>query len=54
MRFIDTDTGKFIKGRYNEEYVEDVVDEDPDYIKYLLESDFLESVDREILDPICN
>jgi len=52
MKFIDTDTESFIKGLYTGESIYDVADEDPEYIRYLLEEQTADAEDRELLEPL--
>ncbi len=44
--FLDAD-GLFTKGQFKGESLEDVADEEPSYIEYLLENDDLSSEDRD-------
>jgi uncharacterized protein CbrC (UPF0167 family) len=48
-RYINHDSGAFIRGKYNGDFVDEVAEEDPEYIKWLLEEGSPSTEDAQVL-----
>jgi hypothetical protein len=44
----------FIKGKYDGETAQDVVDDDPEYVESLLQGEGLDADEREVLSTLYN
>jgi hypothetical protein len=50
MRYLNQDTQNFIQGKYNGENVFDVVEEDAEYLKWLLDECPVNAEDRAVIN----
>jgi len=54
-RYLDSENLEiFIKGKYEGESAQDVVDDDPDYVESLLTGEGLDADEREVLSTLYN